>query len=81
MGESCHFFEWTHRRRDGEVFPATVLLSRIMRAGKAFFQATVRDVTEQKRAEEELRASEERFRLMADTIPQLARIFHRGDVF
>src|SRR5262249_15461067 len=72
MREGSHFFEWTHRRINGEVFPATVLLSRIMLAGKAFLQATVRDITEQKRAEEELRQSEEKFRLMADTIPQLA---------
>jgi PAS domain S-box-containing protein len=72
MREGSHFFEWTHRRINGEVFPATVLLSRILLAKKAFLQATVRDITEQKRAEAALRASEEKFRLMADTIPQLA---------
>src|SRR5262249_34295421 len=59
MREGSHFFEWTHRRLDGEVFPATVLLSRITLAGKAFLQATVRDITEQKRAEEELRQAKE----------------------
>jgi PAS domain S-box-containing protein len=55
MREGSHFFEWTHRRLDGEEFPATVLLSRMQSAGKAFLQATVRDITESKRAEEELR--------------------------
>ncbi len=59
MREGSHFFEWTHRRINGEVFPATVLLSRIMLHGKAFLQATVRDVTEQKRAEVELRQAKE----------------------
>jgi PAS domain S-box-containing protein len=44
MREGSHFFEWTHRRLNGEMFPATVLLSRIMLAGKAFLQATVRDI-------------------------------------
>jgi PAS domain S-box-containing protein len=34
MREGSHFFEWTHRRINGEVFPATVLLSRIALAGK-----------------------------------------------
>jgi PAS domain S-box-containing protein len=55
MREGSHFFEWTHRRLDGNDFPATVLLSRIHSGEKAFLQATVRDITESKRAEEELR--------------------------
>jgi PAS domain S-box-containing protein len=55
MREGSHFFEWTHRRLDGEEFPATVLLSRMQSAGKVFLQATVRDITESKRAQEELR--------------------------
>jgi PAS domain S-box-containing protein len=55
MREGSHFFEWTHRRLDGEEFPATVLLSRMQSAGRAFLQATVRDITESKRAQEELR--------------------------
>jgi PAS domain S-box-containing protein len=59
MREGSHFFEWTHRRLNGEVFPATVLLSRITLGRQAFLQATVRDITEQKRAEEELRQAKE----------------------
>ncbi|MEI6634389.1 MAG: PAS domain S-box protein, partial [Chlamydiota bacterium] len=50
---SC-FFEWTHKRVDGTEFPATVLLSRMEKNGKAFLQATVRDISEHKRAEEVL---------------------------
>ena len=50
--EGSHFFEWTHKRIDGEEFPATVLLTRMKQAGKVVVQATVRDITEQKRAEE-----------------------------
>ncbi len=55
MREGSHFFEWTHRRLGGDEFPATVLLSRIEMAGRVFLQATVRDITESKLAEEELR--------------------------
>lgn len=54
MREGSHFFEWTHMGIGGEEFPATVLLSRMEQGGKAFLQATVRDITEQKRAEEVL---------------------------
>ncbi|HEY3323029.1 MAG TPA: PAS domain S-box protein [Planctomycetota bacterium] len=53
MREGSHFFEWTHRRINGEAFPATVLLSRMEANGRTFLQATVRDITEQKRQEEE----------------------------
>ena len=53
MREGSHFFEWTHKRIDGEEFPATVLLTRMEQAGKVVVQATVRDITEQKQAEEE----------------------------
>jgi PAS domain S-box-containing protein len=57
MREGSHFFEWTHKQIDGREFPATVLLTRLERDGKAFLQATVRDVTEQKRAERQLQES------------------------
>ncbi|MFA6133483.1 MAG: PAS domain S-box protein [Phycisphaerae bacterium] len=50
--EGSHFFEWTHKRINGEEFPATVLLSRLETGGRQALQATVRDITEQKRAEE-----------------------------
>jgi PAS domain S-box-containing protein len=53
--EGSHFFEWTHRRLGGEDFPATVLLTRMELNRKTFLQATVRDITVQKRVEDELR--------------------------
>jgi PAS domain S-box-containing protein len=49
-----HFFEWQHRRLDGQEFPATVLLTRVELEGRTFLQATVRDVTEQKRVEKRI---------------------------
>jgi signal transduction histidine kinase/CheY-like chemotaxis protein/HPt (histidine-containing phosphotransfer) domain-containing protein len=55
MREGSCFFEWTHARIDGAEFPATVLLTRMEHAGKVSLQATVRDITEQKRAEEAVR--------------------------
>jgi len=49
MEEGSNFFEWMHRRADGQEFPATVLLTRVeIESGKPFLQATVRDKTVQK---------------------------------
>jgi PAS domain S-box-containing protein len=53
--EGSHFFEWTHRRLDGSTFPATVLLTRMEQFGAVFVQCTIRDSSDQKRAEEVLR--------------------------
>ena len=53
MREGSHFFEWTHKRLGGEDFPATVLLTRMELAGQEQLQGTVRDVSSEKRAEEE----------------------------
>ena len=53
MRKGAHLFDWTHMRTSGEQFAATVLLSKMGHGDKAFLQATVRDVSDQKRAEEE----------------------------
>ncbi|WP_297323972.1 PAS domain S-box protein [Nitrosomonas sp.] len=50
-----HYFEWTYEHLNGETFPATVMLSRSEINGELCLQATVRDITQQKRAEEQLR--------------------------
>ncbi len=57
MREGSHFFEWTHKRLDGREFPATVLLTRMKLGGQMILQATVRDISEQKRRAEELQRS------------------------
>ena len=49
-------FEWLHQRLDtGETFPTEVLLSAMELDGKPLLQAVVRDITERKRAELQLR--------------------------
>lgn len=55
LAKGSHFFEWIHRRVDGKEFIATVLLTRTQIQGKEVLQATVRDVTESKLAEAELK--------------------------
>jgi len=63
MREGSHFFAWTHKRLGGEDFPATVLLTRMDLSGRTFLQATVRDITAQKRAEQDLRLAKEELEL------------------
>jgi PAS domain S-box-containing protein len=53
MNKGSHFFEWTHKRINGEEFPADVLLTKVELAQKVFLQATVRDITESKKTEAE----------------------------
>ena len=53
MEKGSHFFEWAHKRRDGKEFPTTVLLTRMELQGKRMLQATVRDITGRKQAQEE----------------------------
>lgn len=64
------FFEWVHKRFNGELFPATVLLTRTeLDDGSIFLQATVRDITQQKNIESKLRENEEKINNMISNIP------------
>ncbi|MDP8299417.1 MAG: ATP-binding protein, partial [Candidatus Tantalella remota] len=44
-------FEWTHKRMTGEEFPASVLLTRVEGKEEGVLQATVRDISVQKKVE------------------------------
>ena len=52
------FFEWTHTRLDGSVFPAEVTLTAVEFGDKVLLQGTVRDITERKRTQQSLAASD-----------------------
>lgn len=66
LRRGSHFFSWMHRRLDGTFFPAEVLLTKVTRKEGSFLQATVRDITERRKAEESLLEGEERFRLVVN---------------
>ena len=57
LESGSHFFDWTHRRITGEIFPATVMLTRVESDRRIGLQGTVRDLSEQHRAQEELRSA------------------------
>jgi len=56
MRDGSNFFEWTHMRLNGEIFLATVLLTRVDIRGKLFLQATVRDISGQKKNKDAMEA-------------------------
>jgi formate hydrogenlyase transcriptional activator len=58
--------EWTFRRKDGSCFPGEISGSQLP---DGRLQGIVRDVTERKQAEQEMRRSEERFRVALKDSP------------
>ena len=48
------FFEWQHKRRDGDTFPAEIMLSPVEVEGQQMFQGLIRDITRRKAMEDEL---------------------------
>ncbi len=55
MRDGSNFFEWAHKRINGEEFTADVLLTRVEYAGQKFIQASIRDITERKSLELQFR--------------------------
>src|SRR2546426_9851722 len=64
--------ELVGHRKDGTEFPLELSLASWKVRGDTFFTGILRDITERKRAEELLRASEERFHLMVKHVEDYA---------
>lgn len=66
--------ETRHRRKDGATFPVEVRVRPFWVEGKRLRISLAQDITHRKQVEQELRASEQRFRELADAIPQIVWI-------
>jgi len=75
LEKGSHFFEWTHRRVNGEEFFATVLLTKMELMGKPVLQATVRNITESRKAEEVMRKLQNEQQIILDSVR--AMIFYK----
>jgi PAS domain S-box-containing protein len=74
-------FEWTHKRTDnGESFPAEVQLSVFELEGRRALQAVVRDISERKAAEEQLRRTTVRLQLERNNLQLIFDASHVGMV-
>jgi PAS domain S-box-containing protein len=64
-----HRFEWIHRRVTGEDFPVEVLLTSIQMGNKTIIHTVWREITERKKAEDELKRSINFTNALLDAIP------------
>lgn len=70
-------FEWLHTKRDGTVFDAEILLTAMQIGGQTVLQAVVRDISERKRAEAELRKHRDHLEEMVnERTEELETIIH-----
>jgi PAS domain S-box-containing protein len=62
-------FTWMHRTLEGKEFDAEVSYTRIELDGAIAVQAIIRDITERKRADDALRQSEQKYRILTESSP------------
>jgi two-component system cell cycle sensor histidine kinase/response regulator CckA len=62
-----HWIEFSAMRQDGTEFPAELAITRINQGGASFFTGHLRDLTEQRRVQQDVLKSEERFRKLFES--------------
>jgi diguanylate cyclase (GGDEF)-like protein/PAS domain S-box-containing protein len=78
-GGDPHFVISNHKRKDGTIFPIEIQARVIEFDGEQFSCGVVRDITDRLQAQNALRESEEKFRVIADTSPVAMVISRMND--
>jgi PAS domain S-box-containing protein len=60
---------WKHRTLDGQEFDAEVSMTMIELEGVKAVQSIIRDITERKRAEDAIKQSEQKYRMLTESSP------------
>ena len=79
LNKGVNRFEWIHKRKNGENFPAEVLLSAFEYGGEIVLQSTVQDITERKIAEETIKQNEEKYRSLIENSPEIILIVNKDE--
>jgi len=72
--------ESKHKRKDGTVFPIESSISLITLGGKKLTMGIDRDITERKLAEDKIRESEERYRLLVNHSPDAIGVYSEDKI-
>ncbi|MEA3494638.1 MAG: PAS domain S-box protein [Bacteroidota bacterium] len=62
--KGSNFFEWRHKNLNGKEFSTTVLLTKIEMGDKMFLQATVRNISKEKKSKKEIIEKNEQLELV-----------------
>ena len=73
-------FETIHQRKDGMIFPVEVSTRMLEVEGETFHQSIIRDITERKRAEEEIRRTRAFLDSIIENIPDMILIKDAKDL-
>ena len=71
-------FYWQYKHREGKLFDAEVSLSTVELDGENYLQAIIRDISERKQIEKDLRISEERYRSLLESMPDTIFILDKN---